>query len=174
MGDPTPQPAAPNVDGGLVVRASGGSGKSGIYQVLPKYQFILTGLYQAPWGINLGANFFGRQGFPQPFYVQTRATDAAGVSHRYQTQIAQADTYRYDNVYQLDLRLAKTFQIGPISATPSAELFNVANSGVVLQRGAQVGIYRASSGSFSQTSTFNDIYEVQSPRIVRLGINVAF
>ncbi|MBA3948898.1 MAG: hypothetical protein H0X44_03025, partial [Acidobacteria bacterium] len=66
--DPTPSAASPNKDGGIVVRQSTGSGKSGIYQVLPKYQFILTGLYQARWGINLAANMVSRQGFSTPYF----------------------------------------------------------------------------------------------------------
>ncbi len=72
------------------------------------------------------------------------------------------------------MRLAKTFQFGQLSVTPAAELFNVANAGTVLQRGQRAGDYRASTGKFSQNDTFNQIFEVQSPRIVRLGINVAF
>ncbi len=58
----------PNLDGGVVMRQSAGSGKSGIYQVLPNYQFILTGLYQAGWGINLAANMVNRQGFSTPYF----------------------------------------------------------------------------------------------------------
>ncbi len=57
----------PNQDGGTVVRSSGGSGKSGIFQVLPSYQFIATGLYQAKWGINFAANMVNRQGFAMQY-----------------------------------------------------------------------------------------------------------
>jgi hypothetical protein len=121
-------------------------------------------------------NFFGRQGYPNPYYVRTRAVDAAGNSHRYLTQIAQVDTYRYDNVYELDFRLAKTFTIGGVTIVPAAELFNVANANTVLQRRQRVGDYRIRSGEpvFAQSAFFNDIIEVQSPRIVRLGIAVNF
>ena len=119
-------------------------------------------------------NFFGRQGYPLAYYFRARAVDAADVSHRYSIQIGQVDDFRSDNVYELDLRLAKTFQLGPVSVTPAAELFNVANAGTVLVRGNRAGDYRASTGAFSQNDTFNQIFEVQSPRIVRLGINMAF
>jgi len=153
--------------------ATGFSSKTSVF-INANWQFNVNALYQGPWGINLGANFFGRQGFPNPFYVRTRAVDAAGVSHRYLTQIDQVDTFRYDNVYEFDLRLAKTFNFGQVAVTPAAELFNVANAATVLQRGQRVGDYRASNGKFSQNDTFNQIFEVQSPRIVRLGINVAF
>ena len=153
--------------------ATGFSSKSSVW-INANWQFNVNALYQGPWGINLGANFFGRQGYPNAYYVRTRATDAADVSHRYLTQIDQVDTFRYDNVYEFDLRLAKTFQFGQVAVTPAAELFNVANAGTVLQRGQRVGDYRASTGRFSQNDTFNQIFEIQSPRIVRLGINVNF
>ena len=57
-----------------------------------------------------------------------RGTPRASAT-RYSILIDQVDTYRYDNVYELDLRLAKTFQIGGVTVIPAAELFNVANSG---------------------------------------------
>ena len=138
------------------------------------WQFNVNGLYQGPWGIDFGVNLFGRQGYPIAYYVRTRAVDAAGISHRYLNQIAQLDTYRYDNVYELDFRLAKTFNIGGISIIPAAELFNVANANTVLRRYERTGDYRASTGAFTQNDFFNQIIEVQSPRIVRLGIQVNF
>jgi hypothetical protein len=153
--------------------ATGYSSKDSV-RINANWQFNVNAMYQGPWGINLGVNFFGRQGYPNPYYVRARAVDAADVSHRYSIQIAQVDTFRYDDVYELDMRLAKTFNFGQVAVTPAAELFNVANAGTVLQRGQRAGDYRASTGVFSQASTFNQIFEVQSPRIVRLGINVAF
>ena len=153
--------------------ATGFSSKDSVF-LNASWQFNVNALYQGPWGLDFGVNFFGREGFPNPYYVRTRATDAAGISHRYLTQIAQVDTYRLDNVYELDFRLAKTFQIGPVSVTPAAELFNVANANTVLQRYQRTGDYRASTGEFTQNDFFNQIIEVQSPRIVRLGIAVNF
>jgi hypothetical protein len=153
--------------------ATGWSSKDSVF-LNANWQFNANVLYQGPWGLDFGANFFGRQGYPNPYYVRTRAVDAAGNSHRYLTQIAQVDTYRYDNVYELDFRLAKTFSIGGVTIIPSAELFNVANANTVLQRRERVGDYRASTGNFSQSIYFNDIIEVQSPRIVRLGLAVNF
>jgi hypothetical protein len=153
--------------------ATGYSSRTSVW-INANWQFNVNALYQAPFGINLGANFFGRQGFPNPYYVRARATDAAGVSHRYSIQIGQVDDFRYDNVYQLDLRLSKSFQVGPVTVVPAAEVFNVANANTVLQRGQRAGDYRASTGRFTQSDTFNQIFEVQAPRILRLGVNVNF
>ena len=153
--------------------ATGFSSKTSVF-INANWQFNVNALYQAPFGINLGANFFGRQGYPNPYYVRIRVRDAADVSHRYSIQIGNVDDFRYDNVYQLDLRLSKTFNVGKFSIIPAAEVFNVANANTVLQRYQRAGDYRVSTGKFSQNDFFNQILEVQSPRILRLGINVNF
>src|SRR5207253_5973662 len=74
LDDPTPTPSNPRINGGLVITRTGGSGKSNIYLVLPQYQFIANGMYQAPWGINLGANWLLRQGYAEPYYRGSVAT----------------------------------------------------------------------------------------------------
>jgi hypothetical protein len=152
--------------------AAGWSSRTSVF-LNGSWQFNVNALYQGPWGITLGANFFGRQGFPNPYYVRVRGVEsAAGINQTYFIQIDQLDTFRYDNVYQLDFRLAKTFNIGPVAVTPAAELFNATNNNTVLQRYQRTGDYR--DGEFTQNDFFNDIIEVQSPRILRLGINVTF
>jgi Carboxypeptidase regulatory-like domain len=154
--------------------AAGWSSRDSVF-LNGSWQFNLNALYQGPWGINFGVNFFGRQGYPNPYYVRVRSIeDAAGIFNTYFIQIDQIDTFRYDNVYELDFRLAKTFQIGGFSITPAAELFNVANANTVLQRYQRTGDYRATTGVFTQNDYFNQIIEVQSPRIVRLGLQVTF
>ncbi len=160
-----------NDNGGLAV---GWSSKDSVF-INASWQFNVNALYQGPWGLALGANFFGRQGYPNPYYVRTYTHDVAGTIVN--LLIGKVDTYRYDNVYQLDLRLQKTFQIGPVTVIPAAELFNAANSGTVLQRFQRTGTYNRSSShpnQFVQNDFFNQITEVQSPRIVRLGIGVNF
>ena len=154
--------------------AAGWSSKDSVF-LNGSWQFNVNALYQGPWGIDLGANFFGRQGYPNPYYVRVRnVDDANGIGHTYFVQINQLDTYRYDNVYELDLRLSKTFTLGGVTIIPAAELFNVANANTVLQRYERTGSYNAHNGRFSQSDFFNQIIEVQSPRILRLGISVNF
>ena len=164
-----------NDDGGL---ATGYSSKAFLF-ISANWQFNVTGLYQLPGGINLGANFFGRQGYPQPYYVRTRTGDT--LNQRVQLLVDRVDTYRLDNLYQFDIRLDKSFKLGPVEVTPTAELFNVTNSGTVLQRFARVGDYDVRdidpddpTAAFTQSNDFNRIQETQSPRIVRVGIRVSF
>ncbi len=137
-----------------------------------KWQFNVTGLYQFPLGINLGANFFGRQGYPFLPYVRVRTRDVA--DSRPLILIGKAGDYRLDNLYQLDLRLEKTFTIGKVSITPAAEVFNLANSATVLQRYSRVGTFDNRTGELSNDPLFNTIQETQSPRILRLGVRMAF
>jgi hypothetical protein len=83
------------------------------------------------------------------------------------------DTYRYPNVTQLDLRLQKTLRIGPVTVVPAIEVFNVANSNALLNSDSLAGTYIA-DGTFEPWPFFDSPIEVQSPRIVRLGVQVRF
>jgi hypothetical protein len=61
-----------------------------------------------------------------------------------------------------------------VTVTPAAEVFNVINSGTVLQRYSRVGTFDNRDGSFSSDDLFATIQETQSPRILRLGIRMSF
>ncbi|MGA7992501.1 MAG: carboxypeptidase regulatory-like domain-containing protein [Thermoanaerobaculia bacterium] len=139
-----------------------------------KWQFNLTGLYQLPLGLNVGANFLARQGYSIPYYVRVRARDAFGSSNRYSIQIGRVDDYRLDNVYELDMRLEKAFPIGPVQVTGSVDVFNVTNSSAVTYRDNRVGDFDARGSVFTPNPTFNQPTQVQSPRIVRIGARIAF
>ena len=163
---------AQNANGGLVL-GSTGNAQDSFVGVNASWQFNVSGLYQGPWGLNFGANFFGRQGYPLPYYVRSYTYDVADT--RLYTQIGKVNNYRYPNVYELDFRLQKSFQIGPVTFLPTVELFNVANSNAVLQRYERTGTFnRDGEGEFNPDPRFNQIIEVQSPRIMRLGFQVNF
>jgi len=100
------------------------------------------------------------------------AKEDANAANRPQLLIGKVGDFRLDNLYQLDLRLEKAFQIGPVTVTPAAEVFNVINSSTVLQRYSRVGTYN--NGEFSTDDAFYTIQETQSPRILRLGIRMSF
>ena len=158
-----------NADGGP---ASAVSPKANVW-LNAAWQFNLNGLYQGPWGLTLGANLYGRQGYPRPYKVEVATHDVANNS--WSLQIGDVDTYRYPNVYQLDLRLQKAIRIGPVTVTPAVELFNVANANTLLNSEPLAGEYDAVEGVFYPNHDFFDAtIEVQSPRIVRLGIRVSF
>jgi hypothetical protein len=164
--------AGPNIDGGIVV---GYSGKSDWF-TNSRWTFNVSALYQFPLGINLGANFFGREGNPQIYSVRSSQRDLD--SARRTNMTGQVGDTRLDNVYQLDLRLEKTFNIGPVGLSLMAELFNVANSGTVLQRYSRIGDWDLEAEDPAEAldpdPSFNQIVETQSPRILRLGARITF
>ena len=167
MTDPTPDRAAPNRDGGLVVRQSGGSGKSGIYQVLPKYQFIATGLYQARWGINLAANMVNRQGFSEQYFrTNVRTADPLTPLKRV-FLLEEAGQIRLPSVTSLDVRIGKEFTFGSRGYQPKINLdldvFNLLNSATVL--GREYDLRLTSGGT---------VREIMNPRVLRLGLRIGF
>jgi len=164
MGDPTPTPGSPNVDGGTVIRQTGGSGKSGIYMVLPKYQFIATGMYQAPWGINLAANMVTRQGFSTPYYrSQVPTADPLGRSKTV-LLVDDIDAVRLPTVTSLDLRLGKEFGFfDRLRFNIDLDVFNALNSATVLGRQYDLRV-----------TTADQVLEIMNPRVLRLGLRVNF
>ncbi len=170
-----------NDNGGLATGGTDGRNNKLAVFVNSNWQFNVNALYQFPYAISLGANFFGREGYPNPYYIRTYSHEDAlngqTIGSINDILIGKVNTYRYPNVYQLDLRLQKSFKIGQVTVVPAAEIFNVANAGTVLQRYQRVGTYNRSTRTpdqFVQNDYFNQIIEVQSPRILRLGLMVSF
>jgi hypothetical protein len=165
-GDPTPTLGNPNVNGGDIIRASGGSGKSSIYTVLPKYQFIVNGLYQARWGINLGANINTRQGYAMPYNYNPVAThDTLGSNKTLLlTQGADVTAFRLPTVTEFDARVGKEFKFSRTRFNVDLDIFNILNNNTVL--GRQYNLRTPSSA--------NTVLEIQNPRIARIGVRFNF
>ncbi|HEY2432585.1 MAG TPA: TonB-dependent receptor [Vicinamibacterales bacterium] len=164
--DPTPTLAHPNVDGGRVITASGGSGKSNIYLVLPSYQFVANGMYQAGWGINFGANWVMRQGYAMPYFrSNVNAGDPLGLKKV--LVVGDVTDFRLPAVSSLDLRLEKAISFGR-SAKLMLDLdgFNVTNSGTVLGQQYDLRLTGATG--------FNQVLEIMDPRIFRVGARFTF
>jgi hypothetical protein len=164
--DLTPTITNANVNGGTVVRSSGGSGKSSIYTVLPKYQFIVNGLYQARWGINLGANINTRQGYAMPYNYNPVAThDTLGSNKTLLlTQGADVTAFRLPTVTEFDARVGKEFKFSRTRFNVDLDIFNILNNNTVL--GRQYNLRTPSSA--------NTVLEIQNPRIARIGVRFNF
>ena len=172
--DPTRGPAAqlPNrpfagaqVDGGLVVRKSGGSGKSNIFLVAPIYQIVANGAYQGPWGLNFGANLVTRQGYAEPFFRSSVSTgDPLG--RKQVLLVTNIDDFRLPAVTSLDGRIEKRFTFGTTRIAFDFDVFNVLNAGTVL--GKQYDARATGATGFDNT------LEIMNPRIARLGLRFTF
>ncbi len=163
MTDPTPAPGAPNIDGGPVVRQTAGSGKAPIFQILPSYQFIANGLYQAPWGINLAANMVSRQGFSMQYNRNQVVTADPLQVLKTVYLLEESGEYRLPAVTSLDLRVGKEFQVRRARLNVDLDMFNALNSATVLGREYNLRLAAA-----------NQVREIMNPRVFRVGLRVGF
>ena len=160
-GNPTRLQGDSLVDGDQVGFLSGGSGKGNIFYTSFKWQVYANALYQMPWGFDLSGALWGRQGSLQPIYIRTGAGSDGSLNA---IATPTNDTQRYDNLWNLDLRLAKNFRFGSQSrVTLAAEWFNIMNNGLVLDIQRQ-----------ANTSAYNRINEVMSPSIFRFSATLGF
>ena len=146
------------IPGGQMYQLSSGSGQGEVF-VNAKWMLNLNGLYQLPWNVELAGNLYGKQGGPLP-PVSPVSLGLDG-SHNV-LLVAEVDEVRLPDVWNLDLRLAKNFTMGRTSLNFAADLFNVFNNNVELQRNRVVG------------TTYNQLNQNLSPRILRFGVRVGF
>ena len=160
-GNPTRLQGDSLVDGDQVGFLSGGSGKGNIFYTSFTWQVYANALYQMPWGLDASGALWGRQGSLQPIYIRTGAGNDGSINA---IATPANDTQRYDNLWNLDLRLAKNFRFGSQGRlTLAAEWFNVMNNGLVLDIQRQ-----------ANTSAYNRINEVMSPSIFRFSATLGF
>jgi hypothetical protein len=157
------QASGPLVNGGPVMTQTAGSGKSGIYLVSPKYQMSANGMYQGPWGLDLGANFVFRQGYAEPFFRSRVNTNDSVVANKNLLLVSAADQFRLDKVSTFDIRAEKMFKFDRTSFAFDFDVFNLFNNSTVL--GKQYD---------ARLTTYNSTLEIMNPRIARLGVRFFF
>jgi hypothetical protein len=161
-GNPTPTLSEPLKDGGQFAPQSGGSGSGSIY-INAKWQFNANALYQAPYGIEISGNVFGRQGYPYPLFRQGTTATLGADSTLSVLVTPQIDYFRYPNLWNTDLRASKTFHVDRVSLRGILDCFNVLNNNAELVRNNNIA-----------SPTFNQIAQNLSPRIFRVGLVVTF
>jgi hypothetical protein len=147
------------VDGGQIAPRSGGSGKGDIFYNA-RWQLNANGFYQLPAGFEVGANLFARQGYVQPQIFQVSAGGDGSVRA---LATPTLDEVRYPNLWDLDLRVAKTVTLSKVRFLLSGDLFNSLNSGTVLAQNRNLA-----------SGAFGTINEIISPRILRVGVKFQF
>jgi len=162
-GNPTPTLSEPLKDGGQFAPQSGGSGAGSIY-INAKWQFNANAMYQAAYGIEVSGNVFGREGYPFPYYRQGTTAALGGDSTLSILVTPQIDTYRYPNLWNTDLRAARTWRLGPKGTLRGIlDCFNVFNANTALVR-----VNNAAA------TNVNALVQNLSPRIFRVGLVVGF
>jgi hypothetical protein len=146
------------VNGGQLAAYSNGSGTT--YWIGAKWQLSANAMYQLPAGFQVAANLFARQGYPRPLSETSNNNLGEQVLV---TGVGVGDV-RLPNVWNLDFRLAKGFRLGrTANMIVSADLFNVFNNNVTIRL-----------NDFPDSSAFNQIAEIENPRLVRFGVRVTF
>ena len=163
--DPNPQELGGDQNGAVYMWESSGSGRGNIF-LNSEWQWNLTGMYQVaadrPWGFNLSANLYGRQGYPVP-WQSVQSISGVG-SNPLGLQGSNNDRTRLDNLTTMDLRAEKEFNAsGNVSFTFSAEYFNALNEATVLARQNRLNL-----------STANWVQDTLAPRTWKLGVRVSW
>lgn len=137
--------------------------------------FKLFGSYQAPWNINLGANFQSVIGLPRDRQFRQSLTQGTTT-----VRAEQRGTYRADTLNLLSLRADKRFRFsGRARVSAIVELHNALNShaaqssfGLLTQSfRTQADLDRANAGT---TSYFGRVQEIVAPRILKIGGRIEF
>jgi hypothetical protein len=111
-------------------------------------QLKLNGSYTLPWDVQASAAFQNLPGVPvSASYVATNAQVAPSLGRNLSgnaTQVVIANvvppgTLYEDRFSQLDVRLSKTFRIGPTRLQASFDLFNILNSSPILTENTRYG-----------------------------------
>ncbi len=164
-GNPTPTLTEPLVDGGVYAPQSSGNGQGAIY-MNARWQFNANGAYIAPYGIELAANVFGRQGYPFPLF-RPGSTAALGSDSTLNVLVSPAIDYaRYENVWDTDMRVARDFKFGSIRVRGMFDVFNLFNANTVLVRNGNITAVGANG--------FNAVAQNVSPLIARIGVQIGF
>jgi len=158
-GNPTPVDTSPLINGGQYVSRSAGSGAGDVF-MSAKWTINANGVYQFPYDIEVGASLFGRQGYPFPVY----RTAALGLDGSRRVLVSpEFDTYRFDDLWNLDLRFSKQFRIDRVNLQVIGDLFNVLNANTEMVRNRNAA-----------SPNFEELSQNLSPRILRFGVRVNF
>jgi hypothetical protein len=133
-----------------------GSGVGNVY-VNAKYLFKVSGMYQAPLGINLSAFYNARQGYPQEISVQTpsRANGVAQVD----VLLNPVGETRLPNYQNIDFHVERPVHVGATRFVPSLDVFNVGNYNTI-----------QAIRSRQNAANANQIQAILAPRVIRFGI----
>jgi hypothetical protein len=133
-----------------------GSGLGNVY-VNAKWMFKVSGMYQAPLGINLSAFYNARQGYPQEIAVQTPSR-LFGVN-QIDILLNPVGETRLPNYQNLDFHIERPVSVNRVRFVPSLDVFNVANANTI-----------QAIRSRQNASNANQIQQVLAPRVIRFGV----
>lgn len=130
-----------------------------------RHQFKLTGMVKGPWGINLGAYFRFLSGQRYTRYVRSQDLGLSLGQGPTSVRAEQRGSRGYPDLAILDLKVEKAFKVGPVNIRAFVDIFNVLN-------GNKATGVTTTSGH--PTLVFEEMTDIQNPRIFRLGAKIEF
>ncbi len=150
---------------GATVASGGGIGSNYINS---RWAYSLTGVYHLPWQLSVGAALNGREGYLNPYRVTFR--DRKEGTQKNLLVSENFDDNRLPNITNLDLRLAKDFELrSDLSLNFSVDIFNVLNTHTILDRNNLLDVDEPGTDP-----AYNHIATLMSPRVLRFGARVRF
>jgi hypothetical protein len=147
-------------NGGQYDPVTAGSGIGNVY-INAKWLYKLSGMFQAPYAVNVSAFYNARQGYPYERFVQSPSrTNGAGIVSVLLDNVGDSRLPNYQN---LDLKVERPIKTATITWVPSLILFNVFNSNTIqAERGTQ------------NSAIANNIQAVLAPRVLQAGLRVTW
>jgi hypothetical protein len=156
-------------DGAQYDYLTSGSGIGNVY-VNAKWLFKASGLYEAPFHINLSAFYNARQGYPEEVTVQVPSCAAGQTAGCRNNGAGTIDVLlnpvgdvRLPTFQNLDFHVERPIRAMNVRLVPSLDVFNVANSNTVQAIRAR-----------QNASNANQIQAIVAPRVIRFGIRVSW
>jgi hypothetical protein len=158
-GQPTRSDTFPLISGGQWAPRSSGSGSGDVF-VNQRWNFNLNGAYQLPWDLEVAGNLFGKQGTPLPIYRNTSLGRDGTVRVLVTPEL---DTFRFDNLWDVDLRISKNVKMARGSFQIIGDIFNLLNANTEITRERNL-----------DATNFRALASNLSPRVLRLGARLSF
>jgi hypothetical protein len=171
-GNPTGTVTEPLIDGGQMAPTN--SSIANVY-LNARWQVNINGMYEAPYGLQVAANVFGRQGYPFPVY---RGGISLGADTSNVLVSPTIDHFRLDDVWLTDMRVARDFTLSgagrQLTFRLMADIFNLFNANTEQIRINNIGGLGNSGDLVTPATNFNTLTKNVSPRVMRLGLIVRF
>jgi hypothetical protein len=137
------------------------------------HAFKILGSYQAPWGINVGANYQALSGLPRD-----RTVNVALAQGTRAIPVESRGTYRADRLSLLSLRADKGVNFKGHRASVVVELHNALNSSAGQNSFGNLTQSFANQAAFDAarrtTSYFGRIQEIVAPRVLKFGFKLSY
>jgi len=157
----------------------GGSSKNNQY-IFTRWMLKVAGLYQLPYGVNVGFNFLAREGWV--IRESFRIVDYTLPNPRSNSATLDMTPFgsdRLPNSYILNGRVEKMLAVGEGKFYIMLDLFNVFNSATINRReqkyyGTYYKYADPAQNRFVANPNFYMVNEILNPRVLRIGVRFEF